>query len=195
MEIRFSSLIRADREYQSVLLTLREQVAAAKTLPIAVNGLSGGASTAFLTECVRDAREATAAPVLLLAASEEERERLCALLSRGGLNALSYPGREPVFHSISASHDSERERLSVLSALLNGKVDAVVTTAAAALFVTLPPARLADCSLSLSVGDEMPMDALCGKLVSLGFAAVDMVENAGQFAHRGGIVDLYVSAD
>ena len=50
-------------------------------------------------------------------------------------------------------------------------------------------------SLTLKEGDEISFSELEGKLSSLGFARVDAVESAGQFAVRGGILDVMTTQE
>ena len=83
----------------------------------------------------------------------------------------------------------------MLAELTAGQLDAIVSTPAAALLHTMPKQMLSETAVCLSVGDEISPDVLQKKLSALGFAAVDMVESAGQYARRGGIVDVYASAD
>ena len=144
---RLSALIRADREYASFLSTLEGTLSSSEPLPIAVNGLTGGAEDAFIIESVIEARRLSGAPVLILTGSETERERILSALSGAGLNAASYKKRDLVFHNIRASHEVDRERLSVLFSLSENELDAVVTTPAAASVYTMPRELL----LSLSV--------------------------------------------
>ncbi len=187
-----SSLIRQDREYAGVLAALSEQLAktAGKPLPLAVHGLSGGSLDAFLSECVKDSRKASGSPVLILAENEESAQHVRAELSDSGLSVSYYPDRDYVFHRMTASHGSERERLSVLFSVSSGAVDAVVTTPQAALSVTIPEEHLVALSFSLKVGDVLPPEELSRRLSAQGYVKVDTVESAGQFAKRGGIVDV-----
>ena len=188
---RLTALIRADREFKNYLSTMSEAFSSAEKLPIAVNGLSGGAEDAFIVESVIEARELSGNTVLVLAPDESEGEKLLSLLREAGLTAELFKKRELVFHNISASRDIERERLSVLSRLQSGTLDAVVSTPSAASLYTVPPKTLAALSLRLSVGDVLAPDELAKRLSALGFSAVDGVEGAGQFARRGGIVDFW----
>ncbi len=189
--LKISSLIREDREFLSAMDTLGEGLRREAPLPIVINGLSGGATLAFLSSAVSHALSASEGAVVIFASNEEERTRLCTYLSMDGIPVAEYKPREPVLHNISASHDVERERLSVLSRLLSGDVRAVVTTPSAALSLTIPPKALESLSLSLSVGGEISPDGLAARLTALGFNPVDAVEDRGQFARRGGIVDFY----
>ncbi len=186
-----SSLIREDREFVSSVETMREAYRAPKPLPIAVNGLSGGAKSAYVVEVVRDAARLSGAPVLIFVEGDEERERMLSLLATADIKAVGYKYREPVFSNISASHDVERERLSVLSLLISGGVDAIVTTASAAVSIAMPRALLEGSSLHIRIGTEISPENMTSRLVSLGFSAVDGVEGRGQFARRGGIIDFW----
>jgi len=49
---------------------------------------------------------------------------------------------------------------------------------------TVPP-------LELVAGRDLPPDALAGRLVDLGYVRADVVEHRGEFAVRGGVVDVY----
>ena len=184
-----------DKEYASFRQTLSENLALPHALPIVVNGLSAGAELAFFLIAVRDAlRFSGSAPVLVLVESEAVGEKTAKALQDSGIRAMHYKERDLVFHNITASHDTERERLLVLSALLSGECQCVVATLYAASLITLPVALLQKHSVDLSLGVEIPPVTLARTLDTLGFIRVDMVESAGQFSVRGGIVDIYTEA-
>ena len=50
---RLTSLITADKEFESLIALAREELKKEDRLPIAVNGLSGGAHYAFIAEASR----------------------------------------------------------------------------------------------------------------------------------------------
>ena len=170
---------------------MRDAYLSSECLPIAVNGLGGGAESAFVVEAVRDAIAISGRPVLILVENEAERVRVTEQLKTSGINAEGYKKRDLVFHNIRASHDLDRERLSVLAKLMSGSVDAVVSTPSAAVGFTLPSDLLKKLSLNISVGDILPPESLSEGLVAMGFARVDAVESRGQFSRRGGIVDFF----
>ena len=188
---RITRLIRSDGEFSAFLSCMRDVYSSDEWLPIAVNGLTGGAESAFIAEAVREALDISDAPVLLLVESESERQRVTDYLSSAGLNAIGYKGRDLVFHNIRASHDVDRERLSVLSLVMKGEVDVVVSTPSAAAMITLSPEMLASLSREFKIGDFISPEELSAMLVTLGFARVDAVEGQGQFSRRGGIVDFF----
>ena len=189
--MKISELIREDKEYRDFSLCLKETYRSSRPLPIVVNGLSGGASGAFIIEALRDAVEISQGPVLILVGDDGERASLCSSLVAAGLDAVEYKPRDFVFHNISASHDVDRERLSVLNSIIVGDRRVIVSTPAAAMSYTMPKDVLSECSLSVKVGDEIAPEEVMRKLVTMGYSPVDSVESRGQFAKRGGIVDFY----
>ena len=189
--MKLSQLIRSDREFREFLSVVREQAAKGDHLPIAVNGLNGGARDIFLIESIRDVLKTSEKPILILVPTESEREATTSLLQSVGIDAISYKNRDLIFYNVKASHDVDRERLSVLSAILNGRAKCVVSTPEAALGYTMPKSVLEENSVAIKVGDDHSPASLCQKLTNLGFMRVEIVDGKGQFAHRGDILDFW----
>jgi transcription-repair coupling factor (superfamily II helicase) len=183
-----SELIRRDREFGASIDSIRAQLKSEKPLPVIINGLAGGALYAYAVEAAETLCHTS--PVLVLAGSEAACDALCSIFNERGVRSAVYKQRELIFHNVSASHDNERERLSVLMSLASGELDAVITTPDAAVGATVPYGVLTSLVTTLKIGLEISPDELCEKLVTLGFIRCDSVESAGQFAKRGGIVDF-----
>ena len=83
-------------------------------------------------------------------------------------------------------------RQQALLALAQG---GVVVAEAAALLERFPPPTLQPAPLVLSVGAELPFEGVPRTLAGLGYARVQQVRGRGEFAVRGGIVDIYPAAD
>ncbi|MBQ2256361.1 MAG: transcription-repair coupling factor, partial [Clostridia bacterium] len=79
----------------------------------------------------------------------------------------------------------------MLSGILSGAFDAVITTPDAMLGYTIPTERLLDATMTLDFDTRIDPEDLAHRLIAAGYARVDMVDGAGQFARRGGIVDIY----
>ena len=189
--MNISRIIRTDKEFTAFTECLKSDLKSASKLPIVINGLSGGAGVAFLTETLKEVKALGHCPALVLTADDTERGEIFSALSKAELKVAEYKPRELVFHNISASHDLERERLLVLSGIVDGTFDAVITTPEAALGYTMPLDVLENHSVKLRLGEEISPERLSEKLVGMGFAHVDAVESRGQFAKRGGIVDFW----
>lgn len=192
---KLTSLITTNKEFESLVSLAKEMLGNGEKLPIAVNGLSGGAHYAFITEAARKMFSESRAPVLVLVGSDQERDSILECLLASGVKAAAYKRRDFVFHNISASHDAERERLSVLLAVAECEVEAVVTTPDAALSATVPYEKLINLATTLELGACLEPETLCERLTAMGFKRVDAVEAAGQFARRGGIVDFFVNSE
>lgn len=75
--------------------------------------------------------------------------------------------------------------------MASGAVPAVVVTIDALMTRTLPPQRLAALSVTLRPGDRVELGALTERLVQAGYSRCEQVEGVGQFAIRGGILDVF----
>ena len=82
------------------------------------------------------------------------------------------------------------ERARAVAVLASG---GLVCASAQALAEGLPPVELRPEPLHLRVGDEPGTDGLAETLALAGYARVDRVAERGQFAVRGGIVDVFPS--
>src|SRR4051812_7921620 len=67
----------------------------------------------------------------------------------------------------------------------------LVCASAAAIAEGLPPRSARPAPLSVRIGDEPGIDALAEHLASAGYERVERVEERGQFAVRGGLVDVF----
>lgn len=190
-----TDLIRLDREYEQ-LCELAKRNFRVKSLPIVASGLSGGAGDALSLSLCRDTEgertnDGKRAPVLVICAEEKECRTLSEQYSGFGLRTAFYMPRDLTFYNITASHEFEHERLMVLSGILSGGYDMVFTTPHTALCYTIPPSVLRERMIKIDMLTRTEPSALSERLVASGYNRVDMVEVAGQFAQRGGIVDIF----
>lgn len=88
------------------------------------------------------------------------------------------------------------ERLTALAAMagLNGDPAPVVVASTRALLLrTLPPRLFHRLRRILRAGQDLPMEGFIRYLLEAGYEPVTVVTHPGQFARRGGIVDLFPS--
>ena len=192
-----TSAIRTDPEYGQLLSALRRNFKD-KPLPLLANGLCEGAAEAFIISLIEDtclsnpATKTEKRTALIVCPEEKDCVRMKQTLKRFGLKAAFYTARDLSFYGagVTASHEYEHERLKVLAGLITGGYDAVITTPDAALGYTIPPEKLRATSVHLDFNTSIEPAALAAALVGAGYARVDMVEGPGQFAIRGGIMDV-----
>jgi len=185
-----TELIRQDPEYLQLLKTV-ERDFRLQPLPILASGLCDGASDAFLVSLLEDSNAFRNGAALLICPEEKDCVRMLGMLERYGFRAAFYMARDLTFYNITASHEYEHERLRVLSGLLEGDYDAVVTTPDAALGYTVPPQKLKQNTLLITETDPLDPKRFAKQLTEAGYVRVDLVDSPGQFALRGGIVDVY----
>ena len=182
--------IRADREYTQ-LLELAKKNFRDKPLPILAGGLTGGAQDALCISLCEDTAQIRKTPMLVICPEEKECRKISATLEKFGLRCAFFINRDLTFYNMTASHEFEHERLRVLSGICSDGYDAVVTTPDAALGFTVPRDTLLKNMTEIDFDTRFEPSNLAERLVAAGYARVEMVEVAGQFALRGGIVDVY----
>ena len=135
--------------------------------------------------------------LLYLCADEKEAEEAIreltaylgpdAVLPFPSIEAMPY---EPVPPHLPSVHD----RMRALYRLLSGPPAVVVAPIAAAVEKTLPPEAFVDAVAAVSPGDALDVETFAARLVTLGYARLPAAADPGDFAVRGGIVDVYSPA-
>ncbi len=135
-------------------------------------------------------------PVLAVTATGRQAEELtAALASLLGADAVAhFPSWETLPHEkLSPRADTVGKRLEVLRRLALPGRDGlrVVVTTVRSLIQPMAPG-LGDLQpVELRVGEEYEFESLPDRLVELAYTRVDMVEKRGEFAVRGGILDVF----
>ena len=105
------------------------------------------------------------------------------------------PSRElTLAGAIGVSRQWEQQRLRLLYALAQGRVPVLVASLDALLLRTIPRQTLFSASVTLRVGAEYSMPELIERLTRAGYSRASLVEGVGQFALRGGILDVFSPA-
>ena len=132
-------------------------------------------------------------PLMLLcqddmAAHRLQEELKCFL----GQTLPILPGRElTLYDAAVVSRSWEQKRLRQLYDLAQGKTRCQILTWESLSLRTMPKATLLDAAFTLETGTEYPIDELIRKLTAAGYSRCGLVEGPGQFALRGGIIDIY----
>src|SRR4051812_47419447 len=142
-------------------------------------------------------------PALVVAGDDRQAKDLAADL-RAWLAPRAvrfYPSRGVAYEShLAPPPHLVGLRVAALDALLEAK-DAttadqpVVVVSAVALSEKVPDPELRPHSLHLKVGDLLDIEEFTGDLVAAGYERVDQVTDRGQFAVRGGILDIYPATE
>ena len=172
-----------------------------------LTALRGGAKTAGCAGLTELAKAITVAhlahqlrrPAFLLVESNKKAEAIQETLrfwfsvfpgATGGIAVL--PAFDTLPWESRAPHaDILERRAAALYRLAVGEVSLVIAPVAAALWRYRDAADYAGLTRVLEKDKEVPLPEFLGHLGSTGYARTEMVELPGQFAVRGGIVDIF----
>ncbi|RRD96497.1 transcription-repair coupling factor [Clostridiales bacterium COT073_COT-073] len=105
---------------------------------------------------------------------------------------LSYPAKDMIFYQADVrSQDIVRLRLQVLRRLLAGDDITVICSIEALKDPMLPREAFARAVISLEPTQTFAQAELMERLVNMGYERVAMIEERGEFALRGGILDIF----
>ena len=155
-----------------------------------ITGLAG--SSASLV--IRALAERRDGPILVVTRQADEASDLYEdLLYLLGPELVGhYPSRQILPYDFRAPvGEIMGQRISTLAGLLTGSLKVAVAPVRALMEPTIPRAALAESMVDLRVGQEADLDELVDRLVRLGFTRVPLVEEVGDFALRGGLVDFF----
>ncbi len=173
----------SDSEYRALIEGLKE-----KHIPCAVNGICDSARPFLIAALLRE----TDSKGLLVVADEKEAYRLKNHLEMFFKRVLVYPSRDFVFDNISSySREWEHERLAVLQSITEDSYDIIITLPDAMSQYTMPREILEKRVFVLERGRSIPLNEVVERLLSMGYSRTEVVEGAGQFALRGGILDIF----
>ncbi len=103
-----------------------------------------------------------------------------------------FPAKDLIFYQADIySNRITADRMKVLRSILEGKPITVVTTFDTFQAPFLPLEVIKEHALKVRVGSVMSEDALAIKLAGMGYRKTQIVEQPGDFAIRGGIVDIF----
>ncbi len=149
---------------------------------------SGSSDSLWLARASR-----RAPPLMILAASAQDAERLREEMAwfDAGLRVFRLPDWETLpYDQLSPHPDLVSERLATLWQLAHGAFDTAIVPVTTALQRLPPRAYLAGRTFQLKARERLDLEALRAQLVLAGYANVQQVMSPGEFAVRGGLVDL-----
>ena len=108
------------------------------------------------------------------------------------LRCALFPDWETLpYDHFSPHQDLISERLSALWRISQGEADVVLVPATTALYRLAPPAFLAGYTFHFTSGQKLNEDKLRAQLTLAGYQHVSQVVSPGEYAVRGGLIDLF----
>ena len=155
--------------------------------PISICGTESTAQVCLMHQTARNARVR-----LVVTYSDDRVNELYEDFNFYEKDVLIYPSKDILFYSADIHGNSiTRRRMEVLRRLIQGE-DCTVILSVAALLDRMPElSYLKKYICTIRVAEELDVEELKSKLVDLGYEKTDRVDGAGQFAIRGGIVDIF----
>lgn len=177
-------------EQSRAFKSLANRLDPASSQKTVVSGLAGS-SPSILAKVLH---EAIPEPIIVVADTPEEADDLYEDLKfLAGPQIVEHfpPLGVPPFEFRSPAAEVIGRRLSALAALKNNSAGIVVTSINALIEPTISNNDFESGALWLKAGDTMETDDLAVKLTRLGFQRVRLVEEIGDFALRGGLIDFF----
>ena len=180
-----TSLLSKEKDFEPLLFALKKE-----NKPILVSGIASSLRELFPAAVM----EKSGDKALILLPDEVAASSLAKALASLSLRSFFFPPRDFSLVQMDASgRDFSLARLEVLTSMLRGDFDVVVTTFEAACQVTVPPEGMKKNSRTLAVGENAPKEEILSLLLRCGYEKCHRVEGPGQFAARGDIVDVFLS--
>lgn len=105
---------------------------------------------------------------------------------------LLYPARDLIFYNADIhSNLIVQQRIAALRAVMEEEEATVITTMGGCMDHLVPPEQWKKHILRIENDSVVEMEAMRLRLTAMGYEAVSQVEGSGQFAIRGGIVDIF----
>jgi len=103
-----------------------------------------------------------------------------------------YPAKDFIFYSADIHGTlTIRERLNTICRLVEGQKAVIVTTIDGLMDKLIPIRQIKENVLTFQCGDMVNLNKLQKELISMCYERVGQVELSGQFAIRGGIIDIF----
>ena len=180
------SVLKTIPEYKTLLEALQAKQ------PAAVTGIGLINRSHLIAGVIQDVKR----PVVVICQDDMAAKRLQSELSVFlGFAAPVLPHRElTLYDSSVVSRGWEQKRLRQLYDLLTGNIALQIMTWDSMSLRTMPSAVLKEAAFRLKTGECYDIDQLLTQLTASGYSRCPMVEGPGQFAVRGGILDIYSPA-
>lgn len=151
-----------------------------------------GLSTVHKANLAAALSEDFSRPSVIITATEAEAHAFCDALNVMSGGAVVFPARDLVLkYNDSYSHEYERQRIAALSAIASRRANKLVASVDAVMLHTVPKSEFLKRSFEIRPGDEVPVNEIVQKFEAAGYIRCDQVEGMGQYALRGGILDVF----
>ncbi len=174
----FNSMLNALQQRENILLT----------------GMSATAGSYVISELARQ----TGTTTLCMVPDEEKAYDLLRDLKAfiDEQRLFLFLGRELIFLKENFSRVEEQRILTLRECIAHPrKQKIIIATPGAFMFPIMSPQKMDQLTIQLKVNEEQSLRGLLEKLVAAGYKRSDTVSRSGEFALRGGILDVFPVGD
>ena len=133
---------------------------------------------------------------LIITYSESKAKEIFEEYKIFGKNVYLYPAKDFLFfHADIQGNLLEEQRILALQALMEQEEVTIITTIDGCMGKVKPLQDLKKQIITIDMESVIELDALKVLLADMGYDRVGQVENKGQFAIRGGIIDIFSLTD
>ena len=133
---------------------------------------------------------------LIITYSETKARQILADYRFFDSRAVYYPAKDLIFYSADVQSDFiVGQRMTCINRILSGEPVTVVTVIDSLMDKIQKPEQMRRQQLHFTVDEEINLEETEKRLADAGFERVSEVETPGQFAVRGGILDIFNVAD
>ena len=178
----YTEPLKALREYEECKEALLR-----KRTPVAVTGCIDSQKCHFVHTLGENYRVR-----LVVTYNDLKAKEICEDYRLYDQEVLYYPAKDVIFFSADIHGNTlVRERMQVIRKLCEETPVTIVTTIDGGIDHVLPLSYVKECRIFLAEGDCIELTDLAAKLSALGYERQGQVEHPGEFAVRGGILDVF----
>ena len=168
---------------------VEEQYIAARKqnkMPVEITGTDGYARY-YTMDCLGTDRVK-----LIVTYNEDRAKEIVDAYAFFDRNVMYYPAKDVLFYNADIhGHTILRQRMEVVKGILEQTVTTVVVSIDALLNKLVPLCEIQQNIVTFQLGEVLDLEPMKKRLVALGYERNDWVDGVGQFAIRGGILDIF----
>lgn len=182
----FHQLFSQDKHINTLIQQIKDNVADQQL----ITGLTGSARPTLLHTIFQETKKS----IYIISANLLQAQKLLEDLSSlvGEEYVHYYPADEFIAANMTiASPELRAQRIATMGHLVQGDTGIYIIPVAGMRKMMTPPEQWETSYLQASVGKDIDMAYWLAKLVEMGYTRSQMVTTPGEFALRGGILDVY----
>ena len=180
----FMAPLKNNEKFQRLLDYLKRD----KT-SIGINGISDSAKSYVINALLQEMHK----PLIVVTHNDIEARNIYEDLGMYTTEVYYFPTKEVVFYNIDAiSGDLRWARLKVIKEMLKKSKNKIIITSIENLMTLYSPVELfKSYSFNFKTGDEIEFKDISKKLIESGYEKMKVIDGKGQFAIKGGIMDIF----